>query len=332
MTPDELIDEPMSLTHVVLLGAGASRAAFPDGDGTGRRLPLMDDFVDVLGLHPVIEALPADLVQVHNFEALYSRLLSRPECAEAVAELEKRVEEYFGGMALPEHVTIYDQLLLSLRPSDAVFTFNWDPFLFDAYRRNHRAVALPEIFFLHGNVRIGACPDHGTWGERGLRCAECSGAFAPVPLLYPIENKDYSSSPYIRGALHAARTLLESAFTLTIFGYGAPESDAAAVDLLHTAWLNRSDRTVEHVEIIDTAPTSLLHYRWGKFTPTHHYHFLSTFEDSRIANWPRRACESLYHPMTRGIPCGRFPLPATADLNSLREFAARLARPESQAP
>jgi len=330
MTPDELIAEPMGLTHVVLLGAGASRAAFPDGDGTGRRLPLMDDFVDVLGLRSAIDALAPDLVQVRNFETLYPQLLSRPQCAEAVAALERRVEEYFEGMALPEEVTIYDQLLLSLRPSDAVFTFNWDPFLFDAYRRNHHAVVLPEIFFLHGNVRIGACPDDGTWGERGLRCPKCGTAFARVALLYPIENKDYSSSPFIREAWHAARTLFESAFTLTIFGYGAPESDAAAVDLLHAAWLNRSDRKFEHVEIIDTAPTSLLHDRWGRFTPTHHYHWISAFEDSRIANWPRRTCESIYHPMTRGIPCERFPLPATADLTSLQEFAARLARPESQ--
>jgi hypothetical protein len=331
MTPDELIDGPMSLTHVILLGAGASRAAFPDGDGTGRRLPLMDDFVDVLGLRSAVEALPADLVQYRNFEALYSGLLSRHGCAEAVAELEKRVGEYFEAMALPQRVTMYDQLLLSLRPSDAVFTFNWDPFLFDAYRRNHQALALPEIFFLHGNVRIGACPNDETWGERGLRCPTCNTAFTPVPLLYPVENKDYSSSPYIRGAWHAARTLFKNAFTLTIFGYGAPESDAAAVDLLHAAWLSRSDREFEHIEIIDTAPTSLLRSRWGKFTPAHHYRSISTFEESRIANWPRRTCESLYHPMTRGIPCEQFPLPATSDLKSLQEFAARLARPEGKA-
>ena len=115
MTPNELIGEPMSLTHVVLLGAGASRAAFPDGDGTGRQLPLMDDFVNVLGLHSFVEAIPANLVQVRNFEAIYSQLLSRPESAETVAALERRVEEYFEGMTLPEQVTIYDQLLLSLR-------------------------------------------------------------------------------------------------------------------------------------------------------------------------------------------------------------------------
>lgn len=59
-------------------------------------------------------------------------------------------------------MTVYDQLLVSLRPTDAVFTFNWDPFLFDAYKRNHLAVALPPIFFLHGNLRRWPTPaDHG---------------------------------------------------------------------------------------------------------------------------------------------------------------------------
>ena len=36
--------------HVVILGAGASRAACPDGDKNGEILPLMDDFIEVLEL------------------------------------------------------------------------------------------------------------------------------------------------------------------------------------------------------------------------------------------------------------------------------------------
>ena len=41
--------------HVVLLGAGASRAAFPNGDRSGRRIPLMNDLVKVVGLSPLIK-------------------------------------------------------------------------------------------------------------------------------------------------------------------------------------------------------------------------------------------------------------------------------------
>lgn len=58
--------------------------------------------------------------------------------------------------------------LLALREKDTIFTFNWDPFLFDAYQRNRHAVSLPSIYFLHGNVRIGACEEHDEcWGFRG---------------------------------------------------------------------------------------------------------------------------------------------------------------------
>ena len=46
----ELIEHPRNLRpHAVLLGAGASRAAFPSGDAGGRQLPVMSDLVDVVG-------------------------------------------------------------------------------------------------------------------------------------------------------------------------------------------------------------------------------------------------------------------------------------------
>jgi len=42
VTPaEEVADASVGTPHVVLLGAGASRAACPAGDGDGRRLPLM---------------------------------------------------------------------------------------------------------------------------------------------------------------------------------------------------------------------------------------------------------------------------------------------------
>lgn len=42
--------------HLVLLGAGASLAAFPDGDATAHKLPLMSNFVDVVGLHEILDS------------------------------------------------------------------------------------------------------------------------------------------------------------------------------------------------------------------------------------------------------------------------------------
>ena len=41
--------------------------------------------------------------------------------------------DYFSSLALPEHPSIYDYLVLGLRPKDVIATFNWDPFLMLAH-------------------------------------------------------------------------------------------------------------------------------------------------------------------------------------------------------
>jgi hypothetical protein len=329
VTARQLVKGPRSICpHVVLLGAGASRAAFPNGDAAGQRIPVMDDLVDVIGLQPLIERAGFDIQLQRNFEVIYGELLGKPGHARTVQEIEQRIVGYFSGLSLPDEATIYDRLLISLRPTDAVFTFNWDPFLFDAYQRNHIAVPLPEIFFLHGNVRIGACLDHDTWGARNGRCRVCKQRFSDVPLLYPIRQKNYSANPYIQRNWGAAKTIFSEAFTITIFGYGAPESDTDAVKLLQTAWFQRSKRDFEHIEIIDIASLSHLHNRWSPFSPTLHYHVTTAFEQCRITRWPRRSCESLVVPMIKGVPCEDFPLPVTSSLAELQSYAADIAQHE----
>jgi hypothetical protein len=47
----------MKRPHIVLLGAGASRAAFPNGDRNGMKLPLMCDLVEMLGLDSVLDKI-----------------------------------------------------------------------------------------------------------------------------------------------------------------------------------------------------------------------------------------------------------------------------------
>ncbi len=61
--------------HVVLLGAGASLAAFPDGEATGRRLPLMNNLIGTVGLEGVL-AQHGFSEEVENFEAFYDDLSS----------------------------------------------------------------------------------------------------------------------------------------------------------------------------------------------------------------------------------------------------------------
>ena len=330
----QLIESPEQLRpHVVLLGAGASRAAFPHGDRASRRVPLMDDLVDIVGLKQEIEDTGERFENDHNFESIYSRLDSgsEPKHKRAKRNIEKKIEEYFSALQLPpDQATIYDHLLLSLRGGDAVFTFNWDPFLFDAYERNHRIVPLPGIFFLHGNVRIGRCPTHNEkWGRKQDWCPDCEKPFKPVPLLYPVEKKGYSKDPYISQSWEAAKQLFEDALVITILGYSAPDSDQDAVALLKSAWVNRSSRKLEHVEVIDIDEESILYERWKPFTPTYHFHRRQDFRDSWIARWPRRSREAVWFPMSQAIPCEDFPMEFNRELKVLQKQAADISHYET---
>jgi hypothetical protein len=47
---EQIADASMGRPHLVILGAGASLAAFPNGDRYGRQLPLMHDLISKLGL------------------------------------------------------------------------------------------------------------------------------------------------------------------------------------------------------------------------------------------------------------------------------------------
>src|SRR5690349_9416970 len=105
--------------HVVILGAGASLAALPNGDKHGRKLPLMWNIVDVTGLGPIL-----DKFGVHdhrdNFEKLYSDLATDGQHPDLVAEIDQVIFNYFAGMELPDTPMIYDHLVLALRKKDVI--------------------------------------------------------------------------------------------------------------------------------------------------------------------------------------------------------------------
>lgn len=112
--------------HVVLLGAGASYAAFPNGDRNGRKLPLLRDFVDVIDLRIYMKEARIQ-PPLDDFEAIYSNIALNPELCEVRERIDQTVYEYFECLELPDEPTLYDHLVLSLRAKDVVATFNWDP-------------------------------------------------------------------------------------------------------------------------------------------------------------------------------------------------------------
>ena len=117
--------------HVVILGAGCSRAAWPNGDANGAKLPLMNDFLDTLQpLKPLLKdaGISAD---GRNFEKVYSEI-HQMERTDFESEAESIVRSYFRSLRLPSEPTLYDHLLLGLRAKDVIATFNWEPFLIQA--------------------------------------------------------------------------------------------------------------------------------------------------------------------------------------------------------
>lgn len=282
--------------HVVILGAGASIASTRRNPlMNGKQLPSMDNFIDIVGLTKIVDKLPKH-IQANNFEKLYSNLYNDNPESTIIKDIEEIVYDYFNDMELPDEPTIYDYLLLSLRPKDLIATFNWDPFLYQAFIRNGQKAKMPYLSFLHGNVAIGYSQEDKRCGKAGWYSKATGNYYEPTRLLYPIEKKNYNNDEFInnewarvKGWLNAKSTKL-----VTIFGYGAPDSDIEAVSLLNEAWGKPDDRNMEQFEIIDIRPEDEVRNQWDSFIHSHHYDYSTDYFKSSLAYNPRRTAESYF--------------------------------------
>lgn len=299
MTKDEGINQVYDGGgHVVILGAGASIAStFRNAEAYGKRLPSMDNFIELVGLTELIEHIPQDLRHT-NFEKLYSNLHNDNPQSEIILEIEQRIKDYFGDMQLPDEPTIYDYLVLSLRNKDLIATFNWDPFLYQAWTRNRKFTQdLPRLSFLHGNVAIGYSIEDKRCGPAGYQMRKDGGVFEPTKLLYPVEQKNYTDDEFINIEWERVKSWMakeSGTVRATIFGYGAPVSDVEAVLLLNKAWGTPEDRRMEQFEIIDITPEEVLRKRWDGFIHSSHYDVTDNYFGSSLAYNPRRTSESYF--------------------------------------
>lgn len=284
--------------HVVILGAGASIAStFRNAELNGKRLPSMDNFIEIVGLQDIVENVPENL-KATNFETLYGNIHRENPNSEILVQIEEKIKEYFGNMSLPEEPTIYDYLVLSLRGKDLIATFNWDPFLYQAWIRNRKFTQdLPHLAFLHGNVAIGYSSEDKRCGPVGMQTREDGGLLEPTKLLYPIEQKNYTEDEFINIEWDRVKYWLSKesgTIRATIFGYGAPISDVEAVKLLNHAWGTPENRAMEQFEVIDITPEEQLRKRWNGFIHSHHYDITNDYFGSSLANNPRRTSESYF--------------------------------------
>ncbi|RKE04698.1 hypothetical protein [Marinifilum flexuosum] len=283
--------------HVVILGAGASIAStLRNPELSGKKLPSMDNFIELVGLEDILESID-DRFKAKNFETLYSNLHRDDPNSTAIKEIERRVISYFKDMRLPEEPTIYDLLVLSLRPRDLIATFNWDPFLYQAFCRNSKFTKdLPLMSFLHGNVSIGYSYEDKRCGLAGMYMRRDGGFFEPTKLLYPVHEKNYNQDEFISTEWDRLKFWLgeKSTKLVTVFGYGAPESDVEAVRLLDEAYGGKDARNMEQFEVIDVQDEDVVVNRWDKFIHSHHYDYATSYFESSLARNPRRTSENYF--------------------------------------
>lgn len=265
--------------HVVLLGAGASMAALPNGDKNGRKISAMSGFIQKLGMEGVLSSINLK-TKSDNLEDIYMEMYDRDDCTQARLNLEERIYNYFVDFVIPDGPTVYDFLMLSLTRKDLIASFNWDPLLVQAYLRCVKITDnLPQLAFLHGNVAVGFCDSCNVMGTTFMECPHCGKHLMPVKLLYPIRNKDYASIKAVEKSWKSLQNALEVAYMVTIFGYSAPKSDAAAIAMLKQAWGNVTDRKFEEIEIIDIRNEDDVVKSWENFIHTHHYSVHNSFSN-----------------------------------------------------
>ena len=283
--------------HVVILGAGASCAAIPNGDRNGKRISAMNGFIEKLGLNNIISDLTLDTTS-DNLEDIYMEISEKSTPGsiyeKAKLELETKIYEYMSEYTIPDNPTVYDFLVLSLTSKDLIATFNWDPLLLQAYLRVMRySKNLPVLAFLHGNVAVGYCEKDNVIGNIGGKCI-CGKPLQGIELLYPIKNKNYHKNTAISKAWKTLQNALEVAYMVTIFGYSAPKSDVEAISMLKKAWGNVAERKMEEIEIVDLRPEEEVIESWQEFIYTHHYSYHKDFFDTTLGRYPRRSCEATF--------------------------------------
>ncbi len=286
----------------------------------------MDDFVQTVGLEDVLRSAGVSS-QGRNFEEVFSELYGQGGRSGLVIEIEHLIYEYFASLRLPDGPTLYDEIILSLRDKDLIATFNWDPFLLQAFRRNRDVRRLPRLIFLHGNVEVGACQDCRRKGPIGTRCDECGKLFDPVPLLYPVTMKNYQD-PFIEAEWEEFSAFLERGYLVTIFGYSAPAADVEAQRIMREVWNSNRTRELAQISIVDIKPRDVLERTWEPFFVRDHYGISRTLDHSRLFAHPRRSCDSFAMASLQQSPCHDNPLPRGVSLEELHTFVAPLVAEE----
>ena len=312
--------------QLVILGAGASVAACPNGDAYGNRLPVMNNLIEATGMTSLLETKIDS--KVNNFESFYVELVSSGQNEGLIRELEDRVRSYFSALQIPDRLTVYDYLLLCLREKDVIATFNWDPLLAQAHERNLNIKRLPTILYLHGTVGIGLCTEHHMMGFAWQHCVKCDKKLGPGRLLFPVKEKDYTNDKFIANQWDQLEWYLEHAYWITIFGYSAPVTDADARRLMLKVWRKNTVRDFAQLEVIDIKTKSELKSTWRDFIVRENFGSYSSVFETYMFTHPRRSCDAFAGATMQGRPWKDNPIPRFRTLDEMHEWISPLVEEE----
>ena len=293
MEDKALIEAMRKRPHVFVLGAGATKATIPNGDKYGRKSPVMENFMQEIGLDDLLRGVKLK-TKSNNIEDIYSELSDKPEYGDIVRKIEEGIVSHYRQMQIPDTPTLYDYLILSLRSKDCIATFNWDPLLIEAYNRVNKITQnLPQMLFLHSCVEVGVCENCRHYEPyRNHYCSICGKPLVSPKLLFPVKHKDYSQSIYIKDAWDRFSYYLENACIVTIWGYSAPKSDSEAKAMMLKAFSSQF-RELDQIEVVDIAEEEMLYKTWSPFAKKTNYHLNihTSLMDTFVGEFPRRSIE-----------------------------------------
>ena len=297
-----IINKRLKDPHVVIIGAGASKAACPT-DKNGNTVALLRDIHEVLGLTDKLKSYGFSESELSNFELLFSNINNKSEYGGLQKELEDAVHNYFQKLMIPDDVTLYDYLVLSLTDKDAIISFNWDPFLVQAYRRNIDVGNLPQLIFPHGNVGVGICYDCKIKGYANSLCNNCFKPFSDMPLLFPVGRKNYYDNSIIENEWNIAKNYLIRAAGVTIFGYSAPETDVEAYQLLKNSYQKSRITSIAPFTIINLAKNKQEQKaKWQEIYNDRMLQYTDDFRNTILWESPRVSLETLFDAILQQQP------------------------------
>lgn len=280
--------------HVVIVGAGASIAACGK-DKNGNKVPVLRNIHNILGLTDELRKYSFSDEQMEDFEKLFSDINGKAEYRDLQKRLEYEVCDYFSKLQIPEEPTLYDYLILSLTEKDAIISFNWDPFLMQAYKRNIDVGNLPELIFPHGNAGVGLCYHCKIKGYANCLCPRCFKELEQMPLLYPIGKKEYNTKPIIVNEWNRAKKVLARAAGITVYGYSAPVTDIEAVELMKSANSISQMKDIAPFTIVNLARNEdEQRERWKEFYDVKRMCYCNSLEETLLWRTPRVSLEAFF--------------------------------------